>query len=224
MDPRKVGNLIKDLRKKNGLTQKDLADKYGVTYQAVSKWENGTNLPDISLIKEICNDYNLDVNDFLDGNHIVNKKKKNYKWLFIIPILLLLIFEIFVYCINSNKSFKFKTLTTTCDAFNVTGSVAYDKNNSSIYISNINYCGGDDVNKYDSLTCKLYENDIVIYECDTKNDIKLEDYLKEIKIKADHYEQTCKLYKDDSLKLSIEAKEGNKTTSYDIPLHLDDEC
>ena len=37
MDPRKVGNLIKELRKNNNLTQKDLADKYGVTYQAVSK-------------------------------------------------------------------------------------------------------------------------------------------------------------------------------------------
>ena len=57
MNPQKVGELIKELRKNNNLTQKDLADKYGVTYQAVSKWENGTNLPDISLIKEICNDY-----------------------------------------------------------------------------------------------------------------------------------------------------------------------
>ena len=51
MNPKKVGSLIKQIRLDNHLTQKDLADKYGVTYQAVSKWENGTNLPDISLIK-----------------------------------------------------------------------------------------------------------------------------------------------------------------------------
>ena len=38
-------NLV-DLRKKNNLTQKQLADKYNVTYQAVSKWENGKNMPD----------------------------------------------------------------------------------------------------------------------------------------------------------------------------------
>ena len=47
MDQEKIGNFIKEIRKKNNLTQKDLADKYNVTYQAVSKWENGKNMPDI---------------------------------------------------------------------------------------------------------------------------------------------------------------------------------
>ena len=51
MNSEKIGKFIKEIRKKNNLTQKELADKYGVTYQAVSKWENGINLPDISLIK-----------------------------------------------------------------------------------------------------------------------------------------------------------------------------
>ena len=41
MDQNEFGKLIKEIRKKNNLTQKDLADKYNVTYQAVSKWENG---------------------------------------------------------------------------------------------------------------------------------------------------------------------------------------
>ena len=63
MDQKKFGEFIKDLRKKHNLTQKDLADKYNVTYQAVSKWENGINLPDISLIKQICEDYNINLND-----------------------------------------------------------------------------------------------------------------------------------------------------------------
>ena len=45
-----------------------------------------------------------------------------------------------------------------------------------------------------------------------------------ISIKVDNYKQTCKIYKEDTLILSIEAKENNKTTSYKIPLHLDDEC
>ena len=44
MDQEKIGKFIKEIRKKNKLTQKDLADKYNVTYQAVSKWENGVSL------------------------------------------------------------------------------------------------------------------------------------------------------------------------------------
>ena len=61
MDQEKFGKLIKEIRKKNNLTQKQFADKYNVTYQAVSKWENGKNLPDITLIKQIANDYNISV-------------------------------------------------------------------------------------------------------------------------------------------------------------------
>ena len=58
MDPDKVGKFIKELRKKNNLTQNELADKFGVTYQAVSKWENGKNIPDVSILKEIGKEYN----------------------------------------------------------------------------------------------------------------------------------------------------------------------
>ena len=43
MNQEKIGTFIKNLRKKNNLTQQALADKYNVTYQAVSKWENGKN-------------------------------------------------------------------------------------------------------------------------------------------------------------------------------------
>lgn len=85
MDQNKVGNLIKELRKKNGLTQEKFALKYGVTYQAVSKWENGKNIPDIALLKEICNDYGININDLLDGK--VNNKKNNKKVIIIVVLL-----------------------------------------------------------------------------------------------------------------------------------------
>ena len=51
MDQKKIGSLIKKLRIDNNLTQKEFALKYNVSFQAVSKWERGYNLPDIYLLK-----------------------------------------------------------------------------------------------------------------------------------------------------------------------------
>ena len=89
MNPEKVGKFIKELRKKNNLTQKDLADKYGVTYQAVSKWENGINLPEISLIRQMSKDFNISVENILDGEES-NDNPNSYKKRPIKFILLLL--------------------------------------------------------------------------------------------------------------------------------------
>lgn len=74
MDQEKFGKLIKEIRKKNNLTQNDLANKYNVTYQAVSKWENGKNMPDMALIKQISNDFNISLEEMLD----IPKKNKNH--------------------------------------------------------------------------------------------------------------------------------------------------
>ena len=63
MNQEKIGKLIKEIRIKHNLTQAELAKKYGVTYQAVSKWENGKNIPDISLLKKMSTDFNIDIND-----------------------------------------------------------------------------------------------------------------------------------------------------------------
>lgn len=53
-DHMKVGENIRALRQRKGLTQEQVAQRLGVTYQAVSKWENGTNTPDIALLPEIA--------------------------------------------------------------------------------------------------------------------------------------------------------------------------
>ena len=81
MNQEKIGKLIKKIRQDNNLTQQELAKKYGITYQAVSKWENGKAIPDIALLKEICHDFNLDINDLLDGNY--KKKSINKKYILI---------------------------------------------------------------------------------------------------------------------------------------------
>ena len=102
MDQKRIGNLIKELRKKNNLTQEKFAEKYGVTYQAVSKWENGKNIPDISLLKQICDDYNININDLLEGKNSENtqSKKVNNKKIIYISLGVLLLILIIILFIN----------------------------------------------------------------------------------------------------------------------------
>ena len=73
MDQEKIGKLIRDIRTMNHMSQQQFAEKYSVTYQAVSKWENGKNMPDIAILKQICEDYHMNLNDLLDAK----KTKKN---------------------------------------------------------------------------------------------------------------------------------------------------
>lgn len=68
MDYRKIGAAIKYLRTYAGYTQHQLAILMGVTYQAVSKWERGLSIPDISIITKLSILLNVDVDNLLEGN------------------------------------------------------------------------------------------------------------------------------------------------------------
>ena len=155
MDQEKIGKIIKEIRKNNNLTQADLANKYNVTYQAVSKWENGKNIPDISILKQMSKDFNIDINDLLDGETSKKKIKTSY---YIIGIIIILFIMLIILIFTHNEDFVFKTLTTTCDNFTIKGSISYNKDKSSIYISNIKYCGKEDNTLYDSISSTLYES------------------------------------------------------------------
>lgn len=91
MNQEKIGNLIKQIRKENQLTQQQFASKYGVTYQAVSKWENGKNIPDIALLRQMSKDFHIDIQDILDGE-MTTKKKKKYKYVWIVIVVFCFLF------------------------------------------------------------------------------------------------------------------------------------
>ena len=82
MNQEKIGKFIADCRKKHKLTQEQLAEKLGITYKAVSKWETGKGLPDASIMKDLCNILKITVNDLLSGELIgkedYNKKTEEY--------------------------------------------------------------------------------------------------------------------------------------------------
>ena len=98
----KTAALLTKLRKDNNYTQIDLSEKLGVSYQAVSKWERGENLPDSRLLLDIAKLYKITVDEILRGE-LLNKKeegKKNSrrnKLIFIFAIVLLMISPISIF-------------------------------------------------------------------------------------------------------------------------------
>ena len=74
MDQIKIGKFIVECRKKNKLTQMQLAEKLNITDRAISKWENGRSLPDSSIMLELCNELKISVNELLSGEVIDMKE------------------------------------------------------------------------------------------------------------------------------------------------------
>ncbi len=67
MDQKKIGLFLKTLRNEKGITQEQLAEHFHVSNRTVSRWETGTNMPDISLITEIADFYDVDVRELIEG-------------------------------------------------------------------------------------------------------------------------------------------------------------
>ena len=224
MDTNKTGEFIINLRKKHNLTQSAFADMFNVSPQAVSKWENGKNIPDILILKDICNKFNVDINEILEGK----KRKKNYLFLLLlIPIICLGVF-LYLKTLN-NQDFEFKTLSSNCSNFNISGSVAYNSVKSHIYISKIEYCGGDDTTKYTKIECILYETEGNMQkEIDSyvsEKETTLEDFLRDVSFRIDNYSSSCKDFTEANLFLQIYAtNKEDKITSYKIYLTTGNNC
>lgn len=76
MDSRKIGQFIAEERKQKQLTQKDLAEKVGVTDKAVSKWERGLSCPDISLLAPLSEMLDVTISELLNGEKSENMSEK----------------------------------------------------------------------------------------------------------------------------------------------------
>ena len=81
MDQVKIGRFIAECRKKENLTQIQLAEKLGITDRAISKWETGKSLPDSSIMLELCGIFDITANDLLSGEVVTmdnyNKQREN---------------------------------------------------------------------------------------------------------------------------------------------------
>ena len=70
MNQEKIGKFILECRKIKKLTQSELAEKLGVTDKSVSNWENGRNMPDLSLFKPLCEVLGISINDLISGEKV----------------------------------------------------------------------------------------------------------------------------------------------------------
>ena len=112
MNQEKIGKFIAECRKNKKMTQTELAEKLGVTDKSVGNWENGRNMPDLSLFKPLCDELGITINDLLSGEKISKDKyqekfeenivntidysnKKSSKYNMVIS-LLLMIFGLFI--------------------------------------------------------------------------------------------------------------------------------
>ena len=77
MNQERIGKFIAKCRKAQNLTQEELAVKLNITYKAVSKWECGKNLPDASIMLDLCNILKISVNELLSGEKVSNDKYVN---------------------------------------------------------------------------------------------------------------------------------------------------
>ena len=67
MNQVKMGEFLKELRKEKGLTQEQLAEQFHVSRRSVSRWETGSNLPDLDILIEMADYYEVELKEILDG-------------------------------------------------------------------------------------------------------------------------------------------------------------
>lgn len=67
MNQKKIGSFLKELRKEKGMTQEQLGEVLGVSGRTVSRWETGFNMPDLSILIQIADYYDVEIREILDG-------------------------------------------------------------------------------------------------------------------------------------------------------------
>lgn len=80
MNQKKIGEFLKQLRKERHMTQEQLAETFYVSSRTVSRWETGNNMPDLGMLVEIADFYDVDIREIIDGerkSEIMNLETKD---------------------------------------------------------------------------------------------------------------------------------------------------
>ncbi len=200
IEPIKIGNFISKCRKEKGLTQEDLAVKFGITSQSVSKWENGKAIPDMSLWQGICECLDINLSELLYGEEDVEflskKEKESYKEQAVIEgafyqtkkvkrkyikiiFILLLVFCVtslcflFTYYINNYNKVNIYNISGS-DNLLLNGKVIFNPQKQTIIINRINYddlySGTDKEIETNKINLKIVYENNIIYETNVNNE------------------------------------------------------
>lgn len=79
IDQMKIGGFLRELRKEKELTQEQLAEQFGVSSRSVSRWENGNTMPELGILVELADFYEVDIKEIIDGERKSESMKKEEK-------------------------------------------------------------------------------------------------------------------------------------------------
>ncbi|MDE6687431.1 MAG: helix-turn-helix domain-containing protein [Lachnospiraceae bacterium] len=79
MDQKKIGSFLKNLRKEKELTQEQLAEHFNVSNRTISRWETGSNMPDLSLLIELADFYDVEIREIINGERKSEKMNQEEK-------------------------------------------------------------------------------------------------------------------------------------------------
>lgn len=168
MNIEKIGSFLAKLRDEKKLKQIDVANMLGISPKTISKWENGNGLPDISLLNDLANLYDIEIEEILNGEKNTKKRKiekRNKNINLIFKILLFILIPFFIYflvffCVEYN-SYNVYKVTAKNDDNRIDGYVVKKNNllffNISFIKINKEYI--TDTNEY---TIEVYYNDKLI--------------------------------------------------------------
>lgn len=189
MNQERIGQFIYKCRKEKNLTQKDIADKLGITNKAVSKWEKGYSLPDYSLLIPLCNILDITINDLLNGEktktqneeNTINaidyyNKKSSKQWKQTICLFLLIFVLLFsgIYMLTNFGRSKVYSISSDSSEYIIQGYLITNQKQNIITISNLEYDNKNNiycVNSYFECNDDKYVRDIKIYLNDGKKRI-----------------------------------------------------
>ena len=193
MNQDKIGKFILMLRKKNNMTQQELADKIGVTDRAISKWENGRGMPDLSLMKPLCDELGITINELISGEvldkkeyrdkvdeniintiNYSNRKIKSLKTIFrTIFVILLIIFLslVFMFIVDVRRMNQNKPVVFSTWGFLYTPAI--DLNEDEIYLAVRNHLveKGDNEEKHNDLEKTFVSMKVYLLEEEKKDSL-----------------------------------------------------
>lgn len=194
MNQEKIGKFIAELRKEKNMTQVDLANKLGITDRAISKWENGRGMPDLSFLKPLCEILDISINELLSGERLnkkeyqekleeniiktidytdtkIKKTKKNFKIILSIIILFVVIL-VTLFCVDINRMKNNKPVFFSTWGYDYSPAIDLHEEEIEIAIKNYLIKKSDDEPKH-------HENE--------KGFVSFRTYLLEEKEKNSHY-------------------------------------